>query len=376
MKDQQLSNVIVLDPITSAVQRRSIVGSNESRGSSLVGQHARERSQTAGDQYEMDNLGKADRNPAPVTTQPSKTITSPSGSTSSRSRGQVLLRSLSGISLVVVYLAALGAMILTALDIFTADDEPFSTASSPKTIAILGSYAGLALSAFLITVNRLFRVRKALTNIPKLRMPISRVELPYLLHERIHTRLADVMTMNFNPRLEDIQRPGWEINDALLTERQIYSKSTPSAQMASTSYGRWKYSKSAVSDHAQTEVFLHYKRSILSTFVLIQSADSATTLNESMSTAKTSIFGGAVDSINPQSMNISTTQRTRKIRHAAVSTFLRSLATTYNIEQEIIEFYSKVFDKARFSNDELTGQEYKSAMKCVVLIVKRITAAH
>ena len=55
----------------------------------------------------------------------------------------------------------------------------------------------------------------------------------------------------------------------------------------------------------------------------------------------------------------------------SVAEYLGLIATRFDIDREIMSYYIYIMTKSRLSQHELSAEEYRDAMKCVVLIVKR-----
>jgi hypothetical protein len=55
-----------------------------------------------------------------------------------------------------------------------------------------------------------------------------------------------------------------------------------------------------------------------------------------------------------------------------VTTYVELVSKLFQVDLRVAKYYSDVYRIARFSDEELTEDQYKDAMKCLVLLLKEI----
>ena len=276
------------------------------------------------------------------------------------------------LQLFLILLAVLGVFVVgvdllrqTGIEQADGTKSPLDVSIGPKTFVVGGGYVLLALTMLAFTVNRTVSVRHALNDIPKLYMPVNLEDLPQHIYERIRNEWIRVRKIPLHPVPRECGQPGWgmeEVRNNNTTTREEPKQQQVRAfrsKMKTTNRKELHIPTAVVRDPAPSHLRpIHYKKSIIQSWLVVESLAASIPFEDGSK--------GMVESDSTLDCSHS------RPPWMSLSQYMDYLTMSFQMDPRIVRFYKDGFYKARYSEDELSAEEYRDIMKCLVVMVKQL----
>lgn len=209
----------------------------------------------------------------------------------------------------------------------------------PLTYTIAACCIFILVTMILFAIRRYMFTQSALGAIPRIYLPFKSGTLGDWLIALIHQEFFRVKSIDLGPIPEERGLKGWgSTNDQ--AEDNFQGKK-----------------QSGSFENMNTKGHIHFKKSILASFSLLETAIiSAIETNQMLSQ-------------DP----ILTASKGARPRTMHYSEYIEHVGNILQVDPRVSKFFADVYRLARFSQHEIEEEQYKDAMKCLVILLKEIS---